>query len=232
MLRKIRGFILIVLVIFVAYAAYADTITLSTFYPSPYGSYQNLDTTSTTYLATSGAAGTGVGIGVASGTSLLGRLHVGGSGYFTGNLESTNAVLTSDTPLTIGAGASNTIIANLNADKLDGLHAADILDPITTLSNTKVGASGNPAGTNTLFAWMQKLYDKPSGCYVDYSGICSVSGFTSKANLGRWGACYNPNPGYGANSASFRPPGVSNCFGGYDISNFGPDAILCCATSS
>ena len=52
MQQRLRGLILGVALVFVALAAYAETVTLSTFYPSPYGSYQNLDTTGETKLAT------------------------------------------------------------------------------------------------------------------------------------------------------------------------------------
>ncbi len=38
----------------VGYAAYAENVTISTFYPSPYGSYQSLETTGNTRLATAG----------------------------------------------------------------------------------------------------------------------------------------------------------------------------------
>lgn len=44
-----------------AYAAYAETVTVSTYYPSPYGSYQNLDSTGAASFATSSG---NVGIGV------------------------------------------------------------------------------------------------------------------------------------------------------------------------
>ena len=66
--KKMRALVLGLSMIFMACAAYANTITLSTFYPSPYGSYQNLDTTSDTYLATDGGK---VGIGTKTPRELL-----------------------------------------------------------------------------------------------------------------------------------------------------------------
>lgn len=54
MQKRIRGFVLALMLVFTAYIAYAETVTVSTFYPSPYGSYQLLDTTGQTNLATAG----------------------------------------------------------------------------------------------------------------------------------------------------------------------------------
>ena len=51
MQKRSRGMILGVAVVFMAFWAHADDVTISTFYPSPYGSYKNLDTTGDTKLA-------------------------------------------------------------------------------------------------------------------------------------------------------------------------------------
>ena len=74
--KRLRGLILAVLTVFVAFVAYAETVTVSTYYPSPYGSYTNLDTTGATNLATAAGdvvmvnGGGRVGIGVAPGRKL------------------------------------------------------------------------------------------------------------------------------------------------------------------
>jgi hypothetical protein len=66
-----------------AYAAYAETVTISTYYPSPYGSYQQLDTTNLTSLATAGGnvlmvgGGGNVGIGT---NNPAAKLHVEAGG--------------------------------------------------------------------------------------------------------------------------------------------------------
>ena len=54
MKKRLRGMILGIAVVFMALWAYADDVTISTFYPSPYGSYKNLETTADTKLATEG----------------------------------------------------------------------------------------------------------------------------------------------------------------------------------
>lgn len=60
MKNKWFGSILTGGVLLTAMYAYAEDINVSTYYPSPYGSYQNLDTTNKTTLAT---ANSGVSIG-------------------------------------------------------------------------------------------------------------------------------------------------------------------------
>ncbi len=62
--KQLRVLVLGITVLFLAFASYADTVTLSTFYPSPYGSYQQLDTTGETHLATDAAAEVGIGVPV------------------------------------------------------------------------------------------------------------------------------------------------------------------------
>ena len=62
MQKRLRGLVLGVAIMFVAYAAYADNVSVSTYYPSPYGSYQQMDVTSNTHLATTSG---GVMIGAA-----------------------------------------------------------------------------------------------------------------------------------------------------------------------
>ena len=61
--KKLRGLVLVSAMAMIAFAAYADNVSISTYYPSPYGSYQNLTTTTDTYLATTSGK---VGIGTTS----------------------------------------------------------------------------------------------------------------------------------------------------------------------
>jgi hypothetical protein len=72
MMRKLSMAAVTLALGFAAYTAYAENVTISTYYPSPYGNYQNLDTTNTTNLATAGGnvlmamGGGNVGIGTAT----------------------------------------------------------------------------------------------------------------------------------------------------------------------
>lgn len=67
-----------------------ETITITTYYPAPYGSYAELTTTNNTYLATEGGK---VGIGT---TTPGAKLEVSGQVKITGGLPGNNKVLTSD----------------------------------------------------------------------------------------------------------------------------------------
>ena len=58
-------------------AASAEELTLTTYYPAPYGAYEELTTTGNTYLAT--AAGKNAGIGLAATDTIQNKLDVEGS---------------------------------------------------------------------------------------------------------------------------------------------------------
>ena len=91
MQKRLRGMILGVVMSFAAYAAYAENITVSTFYPSPFGSYQSLTTTNVTNLATTAG---NVVIGAAgAGTS---KLDVTGTGNTTVDLKVNGRMQTGD----------------------------------------------------------------------------------------------------------------------------------------
>lgn len=64
---------------FAGYTAYAENVAISTYYPSPYGTYQNLDVTADAHFAT---ASGNVGIGTASPGS---KLTVNGTSSLQGN---------------------------------------------------------------------------------------------------------------------------------------------------
>ena len=67
-LSKIQGLLLAAGILFLAFKAYAETVSISTYYPSPYGSYKSLDTTDETHFATDGG---NVGIGTKEPSSKL-----------------------------------------------------------------------------------------------------------------------------------------------------------------
>ena len=58
--HKIYGLSLAAGILFTAFKASAETVSISTYYPSPYGAYKSLDTTDETHFATDGGK---VGIG-------------------------------------------------------------------------------------------------------------------------------------------------------------------------
>ena len=76
--RKIiigRGGVIVGLVFLFSSSVFAEEVKVSTYYPSPYGSYKNLDSSSDTHLATTSG---NVGIGTAAPD---GRLHVTNIGW-------------------------------------------------------------------------------------------------------------------------------------------------------
>src|SRR3989338_6133209 len=71
-------------------SATEETITITTYYPAPYGSYAELSTTGNTYLATEGGR---VGIGTMTPDA---KLEVNGQVKITGGSPGDDKVLTSD----------------------------------------------------------------------------------------------------------------------------------------
>ena len=78
--RRVMGFAGILLMLGVAASAFAEEVTLTTYYPSPRGVYEELRTTDNTFLAT--AAGS-VGIGM---TAPAAKLSVRGDGTGVANI--------------------------------------------------------------------------------------------------------------------------------------------------
>ena len=105
--KRLRGMILGVTVLFVAFWVYADDVTISTFCPSPYGSYKNLDSTDETHLATDGGK---IGIGT---TAPNGKLDVRGVGCISNGNEyacpngrvQSGALVIGDVALNYGGGS-------------------------------------------------------------------------------------------------------------------------------
>ena len=106
MQKRLRGLVLVIAMSFAAYAAYADNVTVSTYYPSPFGSYQKLTTTDDTNLATAGGS---VMIGAGAATEKLdvnGNARIGGDATVTGTATMANATVTGN--LNLKDASSNT----------------------------------------------------------------------------------------------------------------------------
>lgn len=96
MKKKFRALLLAAAFSFAAYGAYAGNLTVSTYYPSPYGSYVGLDSSGQTHLAT--GAGVGVRIGNTANVTGGNRLQVDGTTLLSGNTSITgNATITGRT---------------------------------------------------------------------------------------------------------------------------------------
>ena len=111
MQKRLRGMVLGVAMSFAAYGAYAETVTVSTYYPSPFGAYQTLtsgvlDSTGQTHLATGGG---GVRIGNTANVTGTNRLQVDGNTLLSGT-----ATVTGNLNLTSGGNNGNLAIASCN----------------------------------------------------------------------------------------------------------------------
>lgn len=116
------------------YVAYAENVTVSTFYPSPYGSYQDLQVTQTLTavtgnITTLNVAGNSVltgTLGVTGTTQHTGRVGIGqappavdilgvtGNTTFTGSVSAASAAVTGNLSLNLRDGAGQA--GNLQVD--------------------------------------------------------------------------------------------------------------------
>jgi len=93
---RVAGLIFSATLLFATIVLAAEEITITTYYPSPYGSYNELTTASNTYLATASGS---VGIGTASPTT--GKLVVSG-----GNVDVTGNKITNVATPTLATDAA------------------------------------------------------------------------------------------------------------------------------
>ena len=90
----------------IGYAAYAENVTISTFYPSPYGSYQTLETTGATTLATGAATTVLIGTNTAPPSGV--KMHVQGGAIGTATAGGPTAYMEgTDSEARFGASLSN-----------------------------------------------------------------------------------------------------------------------------
>jgi len=163
----------------VAYAAYAENVTVSTYYPSPYGSYQTLETTAAASFATaSGNVGIGLAAPAAAGPNV--KLSVQG-----GQIRATDAAAGTATAIIWGAvnsayfGAADTRPTYIgNSDRNDTLvvdnysltvngNGAGVLGSIAadnqTLNSLSLKTNAG-AGSNT--GTLQVICDTGNKCYA------------------------------------------------------------------
>jgi hypothetical protein len=101
---------------FAAYAAYADNVQISTYYPSPYGSYATLNVTTGLQVG-AGALGANA-LAVTGTTALTGNTTITGNSIVTGTSSVTGNTTLSGTA-TIGASApagTKLTVSNGNAN--------------------------------------------------------------------------------------------------------------------
>ncbi len=111
MQTKLKSFVVITALAFASCTAYAETVTISTYYPSPYGSYQTLETNTL-----QGAGGTGNikispnagNVGIRNGAGAPGSLlDIGNSTLGSAATINVNAASTQQTGLNFQSGGAN-----------------------------------------------------------------------------------------------------------------------------
>lgn len=134
---------------FAAYTAYAEQVTISTYYPSPYGSYVTLTTTTGATFATSSGV---VGIGPSAATSHM--LNVAGGANITGASSFGNTLSVGSTLTVTGASTLN------SASVTNGLAVGGLT------STSAAGLQLNDGATSGLF---QFDCDGSNNCYAVYA---------------------------------------------------------------
>lgn len=114
----------------------AEEITLTTYYPAPYGAYDELSTTGNTFLATTSSGN--VGVGLLTTDTIKNKMDIEGSvaigaGYSGTNTASSNGLIVQGN---VGIGT--------NDPGANGLKVLGIIDTTTGYSvNTTAGVSGS-----------------------------------------------------------------------------------------
>ncbi|MFA5362403.1 MAG: hypothetical protein WC335_04040 [Candidatus Omnitrophota bacterium] len=131
-MKKMYGLIFVVIFLFAPVVVSAEDITITTYYPSPYGSYDQLQTANNTYLATGGGF---VGIG---NTTAGEKLDVTGNIRATGTITGNNVVAVNEF---IGPGVIRQIrhaagTTNIDTTSTTYQNMAEMDISLTTLNNS------------------------------------------------------------------------------------------------
>ena len=112
-----------------------ESITITTYYPSPYGDYKSLSTTSDTYLAT---AGGNVGIGATAPDSKLNIEDAAGSNTIGAGVLKISAATDASHEFSFRLDSAN---KNLNIDKRWGGSGATVLTINRQFGNVGIGTA-------------------------------------------------------------------------------------------
>ena len=164
-----------------AYAAYAETVTISTFYPSPFGNYQDLETTRNTWLSSAGGAGV-TGIGLANNVTPISRLQVNGTATIGGGAAANSNGNIQIIPVGVAPNAGRITFGGAGAGwkmHISKNNGATTNDYLTVQDNGNVGINNaNPAynldvtGTSSLNGTL-RVKDSASATQGDLQISCT-----------------------------------------------------------
>ena len=134
MRSKLKVIMIVLALGLAAYAAYAETVTISTYYPSPYGSYQTLETNTL-----QGAAGTGnIAIVPTGGNVVIGAATPEAWAKLDVHMPANNGVHVFAT----GLGG---LLLGYNGSNIQGRTSTDVNGDLALQSfGGNVGIGGNP----------------------------------------------------------------------------------------
>jgi len=118
----------------------AEEITLTTYYPAPYGAYEELTTTGDTYLATDSGKNTGVGL--ATTDTIQNKLDVEGSAAIGAAYSGTDA-----------APSNGLIVEGQVGIGTNSPTSGTALDVNGTINATAYSAGGTSGATKTIQVW-------------------------------------------------------------------------------
>jgi hypothetical protein len=217
-MSNLKFFLLFLSSIFVnpLFSLAEETITITTYYPSPYGVYREMR-----------AKRIAIGDTYFDGAEVPWE-EINGDGGLIDYLV--DLVVEGN----VGIGTTN---PNANAIlELSSTSKAFIPPRMTTaqknaISSPTAGMLVYDTTEASLYTHNGSTWVKQAGgstCYIDYSsavGSCSCpTGWTLKKDLGSWGRCYYAPTG--GDSSFFRPPG-GDCVSGWTSAALG-EGCLCC----